>query len=150
MRYPTLWESTSLLLVLILPTYADQNLIQAVQNSRNFSCKEPQNRAYNLQDLMQEVQQNSAETPTHPAYIILKRCDAHSGCCHTTEMSCFPVTSWNYFEDVEIRIWNVETNKTRNIWIRIEQHRKCACEESNISDRIAQESRKPRIKILSP
>ena len=148
MRNPTLWESTSLLLVLILPTSADQTLIQAVQISRNFSCKEPQLRAYNLQDLMQEVIQNSAETPTHPAYIVLKRCDAHTGCCHTTEMSCSPVTSSNYFENVEIRIWNVETNETKNIWIKIEQHRKCVCEEINISDRIVQENLRPQIEIL--
>ena len=163
MRNSTLWESTSLILVLILPTSGDQgllsntnsvhrlpkktNLIRAVQDSIHFNCGKPQPRAYNLRDLMQGVYKNSAESPSYPVYVILNRCDVHTGCCATPDMSCSPEPNSIYYDDVEIAMWSLE-NKTKNMWIRVEQHHKCVCEISNINDRICQENKRPYVVIL--
>ncbi|KOC65672.1 hypothetical protein WH47_10134 [Habropoda laboriosa] len=124
------------------------HLPRAVEASRKFVCKEPQTRAYNLKDLMQDVHQNPGESAVQPVYIILKRCDAHAGCCMSPDMSCSPVLSAIYYEEVEIEIWSLETNNTRRQWIRVEQHSKCSCEVTTINDRYRLEHQQPKVTLI--
>lgn len=159
------WENSCLLLVLILPTFADQDFSsttvknidhlprkisfnQGINYSRVFACSEPQPRAYNLQDLMEGVHLNLAESPSYPVYIILKRCDVHTGCCPSSDLSCSPVTSSNYTEEVEIKIGSVGTRNNKRTWIRVEHHGKCECKVTSVNDRICQENQRPLIVFL--
>ncbi|XP_076174824.1 uncharacterized protein LOC143150439 [Ptiloglossa arizonensis] len=160
---------TSLLrLMIIVPLTLDNMVLSAAENddvhhhrvtrrihlprnvdiSRKFACREPQSRAYNLRDLMQDVHQNPGESAIQPVYIVLKRCDGHSGCCTSPDMSCSPVESLIYYEEMEIEIWSLETNRTRRQWIRIEQHGRCSCEMTTINDRHQQEHQQPNAILI--
>ncbi|XP_076247075.1 uncharacterized protein LOC143187028 [Calliopsis andreniformis] len=120
----------------------------AVSMSRKFVCKEPQPRAYHLNDLIQKIQPNPAESASQPIYIVLKRCDGHSGCCYSSDMSCSPVQSSIYYEELEILMWNLVINKTRKQWIKVEQHGECSCEFTTISDRYEMEHQQPEVILL--
>ncbi|XP_043260126.1 uncharacterized protein LOC122401816 [Colletes gigas] len=124
------------------------HLPRAVDTSKKFICREPQSRAYNLRDLMQNVHKNSGESAIQPVYIVLKRCDGHSGCCMSPDMSCSLVESSIYYEEMEIEIWSLETNGTRRQWIRIEQHGRCACEVTTINDRYQLEYQRPNVTLI--
>ncbi|XP_012270422.1 uncharacterized protein LOC105694382 [Orussus abietinus] len=124
------------------------HLPRAVEMSRKFPCKEPQPRAYHLRDLMQTVHQNPGESANQPVYIVLKRCDVHSGCCMSPDMSCTPVKNASYFEELEIEIWSLENNKTRRQWIRVEQHGKCTCEVATSNERKRLEHERPFVDSL--
>lgn len=124
------------------------HLPRAVDTSRKFVCKEPQPRAYNLKDLMQNVHQNPGESAIQPVYIVLKRCDGHSGCCMSPDMSCSPIETAIYYEEIEIEIWSLETNGTRRQWIRVEQHGKCTCEVTTINDRYRLEHQLPNVTLI--
>lgn len=124
------------------------HFLSAVNSSKKFACKEPQSRAYHLKDLMQNVNPNPAESSNQPIYIVLKRCDGHSGCCNSSDMSCSPVQSSIYYEEVEIELWNIVTNKTRRQWIRVEQHGKCSCEITTGNDRYQMEHQQPNVVLI--
>ncbi|XP_016903774.1 uncharacterized protein LOC107992432 [Apis cerana] len=123
-------------------------LSDAVKASKTFICKKPQFRAYSLKDLMQNVHQNPGESPIQPVYIVLKRCDGHSGCCASPLMSCSPVESAIYYEEIEIEVWSLETNNNRRQWIRVEQHDKCSCEITTINDRFQLEHLQPNVTLI--
>lgn len=122
-------------------------LSDAVKESKSFVCKEPQFRAYNLKDLMQNVHQNPGESAIQPVYIVLKRCDGHSGCCTSSDMSCLPVESAISYQEIEIEVWSLENSKRRQ-WIRVEQHGKCSCEITTINDRYQLEHQQPNITLI--
>ncbi|KZC07393.1 PREDICTED: uncharacterized protein LOC107185710 [Dufourea novaeangliae] len=124
------------------------HLPRAIDASRKFVCREPQTRAYNLRDLMQNVQQNPGESAIQPVYIILKRCDGHSGCCMSPDKSCSPVDTSIYYEEMEIEIWSLETNGTRRQWIKVEQHGKCACEVNTSDDRNLLDYQQPNVTLI--
>lgn len=112
---------------------------------QRFPCNEPQLRAYNLRELMHSLQpSDSANQP----YIVLKRCDSHSGCCLSPDLSCAPMHSSIYREEMEIEIWSLLTNSMRRIWIRVEQHGRCSCEISNSTERLRTDILSPAIEIL--
>lgn len=134
-----------------LPVRGKMNLSRAVEKSRKgFLCKVPQERAYNLQDLMQSLNlQNPGESANQPAYVVLKRCDVHSGCCQSPDKSCSPKPSSTYYDDVQIELWSVEAEKgMRKQWIRVEQHGECSCEVTNSSERQRLETQKPNVTVL--
>ncbi|KAF7396607.1 platelet-derived growth factor subunit A-like [Vespula maculifrons] len=110
------------------------NFSRSLEPSENFLCGEPQSRSYNLRDLMQTVHTNS-EIVNFPLYIVSKRCDVHSGCCKSFNMSCTPVESAIYHDEIEIEIESLQTNRTRKQWIRIEQHGECICAVTNSDQR---------------
>ncbi|XP_076661961.1 uncharacterized protein LOC143365553 [Halictus rubicundus] len=124
------------------------HLPRAVSASRSFLCKEPQNRAYNLRDLMQNVQQNPGETVVQPFYIVVKRCDGYSGCCKSTDKSCTPVASSIFYEEFEIEILSVETRGVKRQWIRVEQHGKCFCENTTVNHRQLMERHQPNVTFV--
>ncbi|XP_053980852.1 uncharacterized protein LOC128877512 [Hylaeus volcanicus] len=124
------------------------HLPRAVNMSKKFTCGEPQSRAYNLRDLMQNVHKNPSESAIQPVYIVLKRCDGHSGCCMSSDMSCSPVESSIYYEEMEIEIWSLETNSTRRQWIRVEQHGRCSCQVTTINDRYQLEHQQPNVILI--
>ncbi|EFN88235.1 uncharacterized protein LOC105192042 [Harpegnathos saltator] len=117
------------------------HLMTALEASRNFTCKTPQLRAYNLRDLMQHL---PSESVRQPVYIVLKRCDSHSGCCLSPDLSCAPVDSSIYYEELEIEVRSLITNSRRKVWIKVEQHGKCSC-KLNTSQR---DNEPPSIEIL--
>ncbi|XP_066587237.1 uncharacterized protein [Prorops nasuta] len=125
------------------------HLPKGLEMSRKFACKEPQSRAYNLRDLMQRHHQNAGETANQPIYIVLKRCDLHSGCCRSPDMSCTPVESDVYFEDFEIEVWSLYNNDTRRQWIRVAQHGSCYCEETNANNRTQLEKENPQVLLIN-
>lgn len=110
-----------------------------IETSKKFTCRDPQLRSYNLGDLMQHV---PSESPVRPGYIVLKRCDSHSGCCNVSGMSCTP--SEVYYEYMEIEIKSVQTNRKRNRWIKVQHHRNCTCRIITTS----QGDKEPVIEIL--
>lgn len=110
------------------------NLSQSIEVARKFSCREPQFRSYNLRDLMKDIHTNS-EIVNLPLYIVLNRCDVHSGCCGSKMKSCTPIESKIYHDELEIEINSMETNLTRRLWIRVEQHGKCICAETDLDQR---------------
>lgn len=127
-------------------------LSEAVKTSSMFVCKKPQFRAYHLRDLMQNVHQNPGESTIQPVYIVVKRCDGHSGCCMNSDMSCLPVQSAIYYEEIEIEIMSYETNNrtnNRRQWISVEQHGQCSCEMTRISDRYRLEHQQPNVTLIS-
>jgi len=121
------------------------HLSRAMENTKIFLCRDPQSRSYNVRDLVQGMQ--SSESPNRPVYIVLKRCDSHSGCCTSPDLSCAPVQSSIYHEEIELEVWSLLTNSTRKTWIGVEQHGKCSCEISNPSDRLKADQ-PPTIRIL--
>ncbi|XP_076396643.1 uncharacterized protein LOC105663651 [Megachile rotundata] len=124
------------------------NLTHAVKMSQKFVCKEPQSRAYNLRDLMRDVQQNSGESPVKPVYVVLKRCDGHSGCCTSPDMSCSPEPSAIYYDEIEIEVSSLVHRKTIPRWIRVEQHGRCFCDVTTINDRYQQELQWPNVTLV--
>ncbi|XP_012542322.1 platelet-derived growth factor subunit A [Monomorium pharaonis] len=122
------------------------HLPRAMEATKKFLCKDPQSRAYNLRDLVHSMQ--SSESVSQPVYIVVKKCDSHSGCCVSPDLSCAPVQSSIYHEDMEVEVWSLRTNSTRRAWIRIEQHGKCSCEISSASERHREDTRSPNIQIL--
>ncbi|XP_018305060.1 uncharacterized protein [Mycetomoellerius zeteki] len=122
------------------------HLPRAVEATKKFLCREPQSRAYNLRDLVHSMQ--PSESVNQPVYIVVKKCDNHSGCCVSPDLSCAPVPSSIYHEDMEIEVWSLLTNSTRRVWIRIEQHGRCSCEISSASERLKEDTRPPSIQIL--
>lgn len=122
------------------------HLSRTMEATKRFPCREPQLRAYNLRDLMQSM--HPSESPNQPAYIVLKRCDSHSGCCVSPDLSCMPVQSWIYHEKMEVEVWSLLTNSTRRQWIKVEQHDKCGCEISNATERHKTDIQLPSIQIL--
>lgn len=125
-------------------------LPRSVDALRKFTCRDAQSRAYHLKDLMQQsVYQNSDESANQPVYIVLKRCDGHSGCCMSPDMSCSPIASAIYYEEMEIEIWSFQTNDTRRQWIRVEQHGKCSCEVTTTNDRYQLEHKQPNVTLIS-
>lgn len=123
------------------------HLSNAMQASRQFPCSEPQTRAYHLRDFVQNL--HPSESANQPAYIVLKRCDSHSGCCYSPDLSCIPVQSEIHHEEIQIEVWSLQTNSKRKIWIEVEQHGKCTCEISNSTQRLEVDGQQPSIKILS-
>lgn len=97
---------------------------------------------------MQNVQQNTGESVVQPAYIVLKRCDVHSGCCTNPDSSCKPVVSSIYYEEVEIQILSLETKGIRRQWIMAEQHGNCSCEITAINDRHRLEHVQPNVTFI--
>lgn len=122
------------------------HLLHAVTNAKKFLCREPQMRAYNLRDLVQNL--HPSESANQPVYIVLKRCDSHAGCCVSPDLSCMPVRSSIYYEEIEIEVWSLETNRTRREWIRVEQHSNCSCEISNANERLSHDTQLPSVKVL--
>ncbi|EZA54643.1 hypothetical protein DMN91_006689 [Ooceraea biroi] len=122
------------------------HLPRAMEATKRFPCRDPQSRSYNVRDLVQSMQ--SSESPNRPVYIVLKRCDSHSGCCTSPDLSCAPVQSSIYYEEVEVEVWSLLTNSTRRTWIRVEQHGRCSCEISNSSDRLRADIQPPATEIL--
>jgi len=122
------------------------HLPRAMEATKIFLCKDPQSRSYNVRDLVQDMQ--SSESPNRPVYIVLKRCDSHSGCCISPDLSCAPVQSSIYHEEMEVEVWSLLTNSTRRTWIRVEQHGRCSCEISSSSDRFKADTQPPAIEIL--
>ncbi|XP_011695257.1 PREDICTED: platelet-derived growth factor subunit A-like [Wasmannia auropunctata] len=120
------------------------HLPRAMEATKKFLCREPQSRAYNLRDLVQ----NPSESVNQPVYIVVKRCDNHSGCCVSPDLSCGPVHSLIYHEDMEVEVWSLLTNSTRRVWIRIEQHDRCSCEISNAKNRTREDTQPPSVQIL--
>ncbi|KAI4485330.1 hypothetical protein M0804_006835 [Polistes exclamans] len=110
------------------------NLSQSNDVVKKFSCREPQFRSYNLRDLMKDIHTNS-ESVNYPLYIVLNRCDVHSGCCGSTLKSCTPMESEIYHDELEVEINSIETNISRTLWIRVEQHGKCICAETDPDER---------------
>ncbi|XP_020297084.1 uncharacterized protein LOC109861720 [Pseudomyrmex gracilis] len=123
------------------------HLSNAMQASRQFPCSEPQTRAYHLRDLVQNLR--PSESANQPAYIVLKRCDSHSGCCHSPDLSCTPVQSEIHYEEIQIEVWSLQTNSKRKMWIQVEQHGNCTCEISNSTQRLEMDSQQPNIQIPS-
>lgn len=122
------------------------HLSRAMETTKKFLCREPQSRAYNLRDLVQSM--HPSESANQPVYIVLKRCDSHSGCCVSPDLSCAPVQSSIYYEEMEVEVWSLLTNSTRRAWIRVEQHGRCSCEISNASERLRTDIQLPSIQIL--
>ncbi|KAL6254930.1 hypothetical protein P5V15_014272 [Pogonomyrmex californicus] len=122
------------------------NLPRVMEATKKFLCREPQSRAYNVRDVMQNLQ--SSENVNQPVYIVLKRCDSHSGCCVSPDLSCAPVQSSIYYEEMEIEVLSLRTNITRRTWIRIEQHGRCSCEISSASERFREANQLPNIQLL--
>jgi len=122
------------------------HLPRAIEATKRFPCREPQSRAYNLIDLVHNMQ--PSESVNRPVYIVVKKCDSHSGCCVSPDLSCAPVQSSIYHEDMEIEVQSLLTNNTRRVWIRTEQHGRCSCEISNTSDRFREDTQPPSIQIL--
>lgn len=120
------------------------NFSRSLEPSENFLCGEPQSRSYNLRDLMRTVHTNY-EFVNFPLYIVSKRCDVHSGCCKSFYMSCTPVKSAIYHDEMEIEIESLQTNGTRKQWIRIEQHGRCVCASTELDER---NYSTPNIKML--
>ncbi|XP_015171370.1 PREDICTED: uncharacterized protein LOC107063793 [Polistes dominula] len=110
------------------------NFSRSLEAAQNFSCREPQFRSYNLRDLMKTVHSNS-EIVDFPLYIVLNRCDVHSGCCKAITKSCTPIESQIYYDEIEIDISSIETTKKKRLWIRVEQHGKCICADTNPDQR---------------
>ncbi|XP_043496279.1 uncharacterized protein LOC122520263 [Polistes fuscatus] len=121
------------------------NLSQSLEVMRNFSCREPQFRSYNLRDLMKNIHTNS-EIVNLPLYIVLNRCDVHSGCCGSKLKSCTPIESKNYHDELEIEINSLKTNLSRRLWIKVEQHGECICAETDPDER--QSFSIPKIDII--
>ena len=124
------------------------NLTHAVKMSQKFVCKEPQSRAYNLRDLMWDIHQNSGESPVKPVYIVLKRCDGHSGCCTSPDMSCSPMRSAIYYDEIEIEVSSLVLGNTIPRWIRVEQHGKCFCDVTTVNERYQQEFQWPNVTLV--
>lgn len=122
------------------------HLTRAMEATKRFLCREPQSRAYNLRDLVQNM--HPSESANQPVYIVLKRCDSHSGCCVSPDLSCTPVQSSIYYEEMEIEVWSLLTNSTRRAWIKVEQHGRCTCEISNATERLRTDIQLPSIQIL--
>lgn len=123
---------------------------RAVATSRKFPCREPQPRAYHLRDLVQSMKLlNPGDSANQPIYIVVKRCDGHSGCCMSSDMTCTPVGNLTYHEDVEIEVWSLRSNESRRQWISVEQHAKCSCELTNSDERAKLETQKPNVMIVS-
>ncbi|XP_070148772.1 uncharacterized protein [Polyergus mexicanus] len=122
------------------------HLSRAMEATKKFLCREPQSRAYNLRDLMQSM--HPSESANQPVYIVSKRCDSHSGCCVSPDLSCTPVQTSIYYEEMEVEVWSLLTNSTRRAWIRIEQHGRCSCEISNATERLRTDIQLPGIQIL--
>ncbi|EFN70081.1 hypothetical protein EAG_07476 [Camponotus floridanus] len=122
------------------------HLTRAMEATKRFLCREPQSRAYNLRDLVQSM--HPSESANQPVYIVLKRCDSHSGCCVSPDLSCTPVQSSIYYEEMEVEVWSLLTNSTRRAWIKVEQHDKCTCEISNATERLRTDIQPPSIQIL--
>ncbi|XP_029174622.1 uncharacterized protein LOC114943207 [Nylanderia fulva] len=122
------------------------HLSRAMETTKKFLCREPQSRSYNLRDLVQSM--HPSERANQPVYIVLKRCDSHSGCCVSPDLSCAPVQSSIYHEEMEVEVWSLLTNSTKRAWIRVEQHGRCSCEISNASERFRTDVQLPGIQIL--
>lgn len=122
------------------------HLPRAMEATKKFLCREPQSRAYNLRDLVHSMK--PSESVNQPVYIVVKKCDSHSGCCVSPDLSCTPVHSSIYHEDMEVEVWSLLTNSTRKVWIRIEQHGRCSCEISSASERLREDIRPPSIQFL--
>lgn len=122
------------------------NLSRVIDATKRFPCEEPQLRAYNLRDLVYGLQ--PSESANQPVYIVLKRCDSHAGCCVSPDLSCAPVQSSIYYEEMEIEIWSLLTNSTMKIWIKVEQHGRCSCEISSTSERLRDDVLPPKIEML--
>ncbi|XP_032663418.1 uncharacterized protein LOC116840621 [Odontomachus brunneus] len=121
------------------------DLQSAISIRKNFTCKEPQQRAYNLRDLMQHL---PSERTRQPVYIVLKRCDSYSGCCRSADLSCIPVESSIYYEDIEIEMSSLAMTTKRKAdhrWIRVKQHGECICK---IVDANQTDTEPPVIQIL--
>ncbi|XP_024881569.1 uncharacterized protein LOC112460879 [Temnothorax curvispinosus] len=156
-------ESLLRLLILIL-TAVDQTMVtahhdghhhrasgrihlpRAMEATKKFLCREPQSRAYNLRDLVHNMQ--PSESVNRPVYIVVKKCDSHTGCCVSPDLSCAPVRSSIYHEDMEVEVWSLLTNSTKKVWIRIEQHGRCSCEISSAGERLIEDTQPPNIQIL--
>lgn len=125
------------------------NLSEAIKCSFKdaFPCK-PRLRSYNLRDLvnMQDLIMRNME-PEQPAYIVQQRCDSHSGCCSSKDQSCKPLQI--EYEQIEIKIKNLNTNVKKNTWIRIEQHKKCICDDSSW-DKRNRTDLPPIIQVINP
>lgn len=125
------------------------NLLLSVDVSRKFECNDPQARAYNLRDLMERLELHGpGESANQPPYMVVKRCDGHSGCCWSPDMACTSIDNSTYYEDIEIEVWSLLTEKSRRQWIRVEHHGKCSCEVMNFSDRERLKFQKPNITLL--
>lgn len=122
------------------------HLPRMMEATKKFLCREPQSRSYNLRDLMHNMQ--PSDSVNQPTYVVVKRCDSHSGCCLSPDLSCSPISSSIYHEDMEIEVWSLLTNSTRKIWIKIEQHDSCSCEISNIGNRSREDKQSPSVQIL--
>ncbi|KAI4487064.1 hypothetical protein M0802_012053 [Mischocyttarus mexicanus] len=121
------------------------NFTRALQVARNFSCQTPQLRSYNLRDSMRTVHKSS-EIVNFPLYIVLNRCDVHSGCCRDTSKSCTPIESLIYHDEIEIELSSLETNRTKKLWIKVEQHGNCTCSKTNPEQR--RNYSNPNIKMI--
>ncbi|XP_043284286.1 uncharacterized protein [Venturia canescens] len=125
------------------------NLLRSLDISRKFGCNDPQARAYNLRDLMERLELHGpGESTNQPPYMVVKRCDGHSGCCWSPDMACTLIDNSTYYEDIEIEVWSLLTKKSRRQWIRVEQHGKCSCEVMNSSDRERLKFEKPNVTLL--
>lgn len=76
------------------------------------------------------MQHLPSEKTRQPVYIVLKRCDSHSGCCRSPDLSCAPVESSIYYEEIEIEMLSLAVNTKKKVdqrWIKVKQHGECAC-----------------------
>ncbi|KAH0533752.1 uncharacterized protein LOC123274573 [Cotesia glomerata] len=124
--------------------------LPAVERARKFICTEPQPRAYHLKDLMDsQGLLHSQEAPNHPSYLVVRRCDEHSGCCPSPELVCMPAEGSVYFEEFDVQFRSVDTKKTSHKRISVEQHHNCSCEPANRTQRETLETRRPKITVVS-
>lgn len=119
------------------------NMEQSKNISDEFICKEVQLRSYVLDDLFQRAYPNQGMYIYHPMYVVLKRCDGHSGCCNSSASRCAPVTI--VYDDVEVKIGSFINDLKISGWIRVEQHRECSCKPTSRREKF---EREPEVFLL--
>lgn len=122
--------------------------LPAVVRARKHSCGEPQQRGYHLVDLMyNEGLLKNGEQPNQPAYLVVRRCDSHSGCCPSIYMTCRPDPETIYFERLEIELSYYDGRPFR-MNITVEQHASCYCDDSiNQTERETMDTQRPKIVV---
>lgn len=116
-----------------------KNTATVKYRSKNFSCKNSQPRAYQISDLMTSLNLFDTDCTYSPSYLVINRCDGHSGCCQAYDYTCMPDKKNN--ETLFIEYWRVDPtniNDNSKIMIKkivVEQHVSCHCKPANATAR---------------
>ncbi|XP_078038586.1 uncharacterized protein LOC144470875 [Augochlora pura] len=129
----------------MVPTSARLDFRATTTESRNFTCKKPQLRSYNLKDLLQSMHKDIGVVFVLPIYIVVKRCDGHSGCCPSSDRICTPEPSSIYYEEFQIEIRTVKEKDPTMRWITVEQHGNCICKFTSVDERKQMEYLQPKV-----